>query len=111
MQFVDIKNDIAFRKVFGNELKTAPLISFLNAALQLEGKWTKEEIIAYDNVNIKEADEIQEKIKIVEDAQEKKAQELIIQMDKEGLPRNQIARITGKKEEEVDEILRKSKSL
>ena len=31
------KNDIAFRKIFGNEQKTAPLISFLNASLELEG--------------------------------------------------------------------------
>jgi predicted transposase/invertase (TIGR01784 family) len=37
MQFADVKNDIAFRKIFGNEQKTAPLISFLNAALELEG--------------------------------------------------------------------------
>jgi hypothetical protein len=37
MQFADITNDIAFRKIFGNEQKTAPLISFLNAALELEG--------------------------------------------------------------------------
>jgi predicted transposase/invertase (TIGR01784 family) len=37
MQFADIKNDIAFRKIFGNEQKTAPLISFLNASLELEG--------------------------------------------------------------------------
>jgi predicted transposase/invertase (TIGR01784 family) len=37
MDFADIKNDIAFRKIFGNEQKTAPLISFLNAALQLQG--------------------------------------------------------------------------
>lgn len=37
MQFVDIKNDIAFRKIFGNEQKSEPLISFLNAALELEG--------------------------------------------------------------------------
>ncbi len=37
MDFADVKNDIAFRKIFGNEQKTAPLISFLNAALQLEG--------------------------------------------------------------------------
>jgi len=37
LQFADIKNDIAFRKIFGNEQKTAPLISFLNAALELEG--------------------------------------------------------------------------
>lgn len=37
MKFVDIKNDVAFRKIFGNEKKSAPLISFLNAALELEG--------------------------------------------------------------------------
>ena len=38
MQFADIKNDIAFRKIFGNENKKEILISFLNAVLKLEGK-------------------------------------------------------------------------
>jgi predicted transposase/invertase (TIGR01784 family) len=38
MEFVDIKNDIAFRKIFGNENKKVILISFLNAVLHLEGK-------------------------------------------------------------------------
>ncbi len=37
MQFVDPKNDIAFRKIFGNENKKVILISFLNAVLSLEG--------------------------------------------------------------------------
>jgi predicted transposase/invertase (TIGR01784 family) len=37
MQFVDIKNDIAFRKIFGNENKKVIVISFLNAVLHLEG--------------------------------------------------------------------------
>jgi predicted transposase/invertase (TIGR01784 family) len=37
MQFADIKNDIAFRKIFGNDTKTEILISFLNAILKLEG--------------------------------------------------------------------------
>jgi predicted transposase/invertase (TIGR01784 family) len=37
MQFADVKNDIAFRKIFGNENKTEILISFLNAVLKLEG--------------------------------------------------------------------------
>ncbi len=36
MQFADIKNDIAFRKIFGNENKKEILISFLNAVLKLE---------------------------------------------------------------------------
>jgi len=39
MEFVDVKNDIAFRKIFGNENKKEILISFLNAVLELpEGK-------------------------------------------------------------------------
>ena len=37
MKFVDVKNDIAFRKIFGNEKKTKIIISFLNAILKLEG--------------------------------------------------------------------------
>lgn len=37
VRFVDVKNDVAFRKIFGNEKKTLILISFLNAALKLEG--------------------------------------------------------------------------
>lgn len=38
MKFADIKNDVAFRKIFGNKKKTNILISFLNAVLQLESK-------------------------------------------------------------------------
>jgi predicted transposase/invertase (TIGR01784 family) len=37
MRFVDIKNDIAFRKIFGSAKKSICLISFLNAVLELEG--------------------------------------------------------------------------
>ena len=35
MKFVDIKNDLAFRKIFGNENRKEVLISFLNAVLML----------------------------------------------------------------------------
>ncbi|MEM8527978.1 MAG: Rpn family recombination-promoting nuclease/putative transposase [Bacteroidota bacterium] len=44
MRFVDVKNDIAFRKIFGNEQKTLILISFLNAVLGLEGEQKIEEV-------------------------------------------------------------------
>jgi predicted transposase/invertase (TIGR01784 family) len=37
MRFVDVKNDIAFRKIFGNENRKEVLISFLNAVLGFEG--------------------------------------------------------------------------
>ncbi|MBV6343362.1 PD-(D/E)XK nuclease family transposase, partial [Candidatus Magnetobacterium casense] len=37
MRFVDVKSDIAFKKIFGNEHKKEILISFLNAVLGLSG--------------------------------------------------------------------------
>lgn len=36
MQFADVKNDIAFRKIFGNENRKETLISFLNAVLDFQ---------------------------------------------------------------------------
>ena len=36
MRFVDIKNDIAFQKIFGNENRKETLISFLNAVLEFQ---------------------------------------------------------------------------
>jgi predicted transposase/invertase (TIGR01784 family) len=38
MQFVDIKTDIAFKKVFGDEQHKEILIGFLNAVLDLQGQ-------------------------------------------------------------------------
>ena len=38
MKFVDVKNDIAFRKIFGSQNKKTVLISFLNAILDFDGK-------------------------------------------------------------------------
>ncbi|MFN8394137.1 MAG: Rpn family recombination-promoting nuclease/putative transposase [Bacteroidia bacterium] len=37
MKFVDVKNDVAFHKIFGNANKTITLISFLNAVLFADG--------------------------------------------------------------------------
>ena len=38
MEFADVKNDVAFRKIFANENKKDILISFLNAILGFENK-------------------------------------------------------------------------
>jgi len=38
MRFVDVKTDIAFKKVFGNEQHQEILIGFLNAVLDLQGE-------------------------------------------------------------------------
>ncbi len=40
MKFVDVTNDIAFRKIFGNGNKKKSLISFLNAVIDLPGNNT-----------------------------------------------------------------------
>lgn len=45
MKFVDVKNDVAFRKIFGNENKKVILISFLNAVLGLEGQDRVREVV------------------------------------------------------------------
>jgi predicted transposase/invertase (TIGR01784 family) len=36
IKFVGVKNDVAFRKIFGNENRKEVLISFLNAVLLLQ---------------------------------------------------------------------------
>jgi predicted transposase/invertase (TIGR01784 family) len=69
-------------------------------------QWTKEEIIAYDNVTIKEADEVQEKLKVAEKARE----EMIIGMHEEGLSNQQIAKISKKSEAEVAQIIENHKN-
>ncbi|NJN68409.1 MAG: transposase, partial [Chloroflexaceae bacterium] len=38
MRFANPKNDVAFKKIFGNEHQPAILISFLNAVLDLHGE-------------------------------------------------------------------------
>jgi predicted transposase/invertase (TIGR01784 family) len=44
MQFVDVKTDIAFKKIFGNEQHKEILIGFLNAVLDLEGEKSIREV-------------------------------------------------------------------
>ena len=44
MHFVDVKNDIAFHKIFGNENKKIILLSFLNAVMRLKGEDAMEDV-------------------------------------------------------------------
>jgi predicted transposase/invertase (TIGR01784 family) len=48
MKFVDITNDIAFRKIFGNDSKKKSLISFLNAVIDLP---KNEQIVDVEIIN------------------------------------------------------------
>jgi hypothetical protein len=96
MKFADIKNDVAFRKIFGNKKKT-------------NNKWNKAELIAYDNASIAEQDEkgkiIAAKKKGKQEGKEERDIEIILEMDKEGFSIPQIARVTKKTEKEVSHII------
>lgn len=48
MKFVDVTNDIAFRKIFGNDNKKVSLISFLNAVINFP---TNNKIVEIDILN------------------------------------------------------------
>jgi predicted transposase YdaD len=112
---------------FANEdegLKTA----FLEADRY---KWTKEEIIAYDNVKIKEADEVQEKLLVAEKARAqgieegkaegkaegieagKEAQEAatVIKLHNKGKTADEIADLLDMALEKVQQIIKKDAEL
>ncbi len=78
-KFADVKNDLAFHKIFGNTKKTAALISFINAILRLpkDKKITFLEILnPYQVPNVQDAKSIIVDIK----AKDKKGKEYIIEM-------------------------------
>lgn len=97
MQFTDTKNDIAFRKIFGNEQKTA----FMEAD---KYQWSKEELIAYDNVTIKEQDERGEKELIAQKAEKKGKMDVAKKMKERGMPNKDISDMTGLTEDEIDNL-------
>ena len=88
MRFVDVKNDIAFRKIFGNENKSEIIISFIKNAPNLEVvpinvldqglksayqdaekyTWTKDELMAYDYASMRKGDEKGKRKKAIEKA-------------------------------------------
>ncbi|HNH09427.1 MAG TPA: PD-(D/E)XK nuclease family transposase [Leptospiraceae bacterium] len=57
MKFADPKNDIAFRKIFGNETKKIILISFLNSVLNLEDD--KNTISSSTDLSLEEIENLQ----------------------------------------------------
>ncbi len=97
MQFADIKNDVAFRKNFSDEQKTAPTA--------YKYQWNKEELKAYDNVTMKEQDARGEKELVAQKARDEKEAELIFEMNKEGFTIPQIASVTRRSEEKIKKVL------
>jgi NTP pyrophosphatase (non-canonical NTP hydrolase) len=104
MDFTDVKNDITFRKMMDNEQKTAYLRFNKH-------NWTKEEIVAYDNVKIKETDEVLEKLLVAEKAHEERkvAQEAetVIKLHNKGKTADEIADLLDMALEKVQQIINK----
>ncbi|MBF0608270.1 MAG: Rpn family recombination-promoting nuclease/putative transposase [Magnetococcales bacterium] len=58
MRFVDVKSDIAFKRIFGNEARKDILISFLNAVLGLNGNMEIGEITILSPYQAPKIDEL-----------------------------------------------------
>lgn len=79
MRFVDVKNDIAFRKIFGNEKKTKIIISFLNAILKLEKEKQIVEVAIINPYQLPRV--VGEKASIIDiRAKDKKGRQFVIEM-------------------------------
>ncbi len=84
MKFVDPKNDLAFKKIFGNENKKEILISFLNSVLDFKGKKT---IIAVSLDNPYQLPDIKELKETILDikATNQNGDKFIVEMQKKDL--------------------------
>ena len=124
MRFVDVKNDVAFRKIFGDENKKVILISILNAVLGLEGQERVRDVTLLNPfqlprlvgekssiIDVRATDE-KGRIQKAEEIAEKRAEEntrnkLILGFHENGVPLGTIATSVGISVEEVRIILDK----
>ncbi|MEA3314613.1 MAG: Rpn family recombination-promoting nuclease/putative transposase, partial [Campylobacterota bacterium] len=81
MKFADPKNDIAFKKIFGDESKKEILISFLNAILDFKDDERIEDITILNPYQVPKIEELKETILDIR-ATNKKKQHFIVEMQK-----------------------------
>ena len=86
MRFVDIKNDVAFRKIADKH------------------NWSKEALLAYDNAGMREQDARGEKSKAISNAVHDRNIEIARKLLIKGLDVHLVAETTGLSIEEVQEI-------
>ena len=84
MRFVDPKNDLAFKKIFGDETKKEILISLLNAILDFKGNKT---IVDVDILNPYQVPKIEDLKNTILDikAKNKNDEQFIVEMQKKDL--------------------------
>jgi predicted transposase/invertase (TIGR01784 family) len=84
MKFVDPKNDLAFKKIFGNENKKEILISFLNSVLDFENEKTIVSVTLDNPYQLPDIKELKETILDIK-ATNKNGDKFIVEMQKKDL--------------------------
>jgi len=84
MQFVDPKNDLAFKKIFGDETKKEILISLLNAILDFKDEETIVELDLVNPYQVPKIPELKETILDIR-AKNKAGEQFIIEMQRKDL--------------------------
>jgi predicted transposase/invertase (TIGR01784 family) len=84
MKFVDPKNDLAFKKIFGNENKKEILISFLNSVLDFTNEKTIVDVTLNNPNQLPDIKELKETILDIK-ATNKNGDKFIVEMQKKDL--------------------------
>ncbi|MEA3228037.1 MAG: Rpn family recombination-promoting nuclease/putative transposase, partial [Campylobacterota bacterium] len=84
MKFADPKNDLAFKKIFGNENKKEILISFLNSVLDFKEKKAIVEVTLDNPYQLPDIKELKETILDIK-ATNKNGDKFIVEMQKKDL--------------------------
>ena len=84
MKFVDPKNDLAFKKIFGNENKKEILISFLNSVLDFKNEKTIVDVTLNNPYQLPDIKELKETILDIK-ATNKNGDKFIVEMQKKDL--------------------------
>ncbi len=84
MQFADPKNDLAFKKIFGNEGKKEILISLLNAILDFKGNMIIVDLHIVNPYQVPKIPDLKETILDIK-AKNKNGDEFIVEMQKKHL--------------------------
>jgi predicted transposase/invertase (TIGR01784 family) len=84
MKFADPKNDLAFKKIFGNENRKDILISFLNAALDFRAGQTIVDVTLDNPYQLPDIKELKETILDIQ-ATNKNGDKFIVEMQKKDL--------------------------
>ncbi len=81
MKFADPKNDLAFKKIFGNEKHKGILISFLNSVLDFQGELSIKDVRLANSYQIPKIPELKETILDIK-ATNKKGESFIVEMQR-----------------------------